>query len=49
MAEKISKLKTDDGNKIYAFGQTTASVPVSGISLLASTANFGGEYLGKDG
>ena len=49
MAEKISKLKTDDGNKIYAFGQTTASVPVSGISLLAYTANFGGEYLDKDG
>ena len=49
MAEKISQLKTDDGNKIYAFGQSTASVPVSGISLLAYTANFGGEYLNKEG
>ncbi|RRD93888.1 sugar ABC transporter substrate-binding protein [Clostridiales bacterium COT073_COT-073] len=48
MAEKISQLKTDDGNKIYAFGETTASVPVSGITLLAYTANFGGEYLNQE-
>ena len=33
MAEKLSRLKTSDGNKVYAFGQTTASVPVSGSSL----------------
>ncbi len=48
MAEKISQLKTDDGNKIYAFGETTASVPVSGITLLAYTANFGGQYLNQE-
>lgn len=49
MAEKISSLTTDDGNKIYAFGQTTASVPVSGSSLTSFIANFGGQVLAPDG
>ncbi len=48
-AEKISAIKTADGNKVYAFGQTTASVPVSGSSLTAMVYNFGGEVLDKDG
>lgn len=42
MAAKLSQLKTDDGNKIYAFGQPTASVIVIGSSIQAFAANFGG-------
>ncbi|RPF49029.1 multiple sugar transport system substrate-binding protein [Hydrogenoanaerobacterium saccharovorans] len=49
MAEKLSTLKTKDGNKVYAFGQTTASVPVSGSSLTAMVYNFGGNVLNADG
>jgi multiple sugar transport system substrate-binding protein len=49
MADNIAKLKTADGNKIYPFGQTTASVAVSGASLTAMVYNFGGSVLTKDG
>lgn len=49
MADKLSQLKTDDGNKIYAFGQTTASVAVSGSSLTGMVYNFGGHVLNEDG
>lgn len=49
MAEKLSQLKTADGNKVYAFGQATASVPVSGASLMAMIYNFGGEVLNSEG
>lgn len=49
MAAKLSELKSADGNKIYAFGQTTASVPVSGSSLNAMVYNFGGTVLNDDG
>ncbi|HHU89830.1 MAG TPA: extracellular solute-binding protein [Clostridiaceae bacterium] len=49
MAEKLSKLKTADGNKVYAFGQTTASVPISGAALTAMVYNFGGRVLTDDG
>ncbi len=49
MAEKISTLKTADGNKIYAFGQTTASVPVSGASLNALIFTMGGDLLDAQG
>ncbi len=48
-AEKLSKLKDKNGNKVYAFGQTTASVPVSGASLSAMIFNFGGEVLDANG
>ncbi len=48
-AEKIAPLTTADGNKIYAFGQTTASVPVSGSSLTAMIMNFGGHVVSDDG
>ena len=48
-AEKLSELKTADGNQVYAFGQTTASVPVSGSSLNAMVYNFGGTVLKEDG
>ena len=48
-AEKLSQLKTAEGNQVYAFGQTTASVPVSGASLTAMVANFGGTVLDADG
>lgn len=49
MAEKIAPLTTDDGNKIYPFGQTTASVPISGTALTAMLYNFGGHLLNDDG
>lgn len=49
MAEKLSALTTADGNKVYAFGQTTASVPISGSALTSMVANFGGEVLTLDG
>ncbi|MBE9389348.1 ABC transporter substrate-binding protein [Vagococcus salmoninarum] len=48
-SEAISKLKTPEGNKIYAFGQTTASVPISGSSLTSMVYNFGGSILTDDG
>lgn len=49
MAAKLSELKTDDGNKVYAFGQPTASVPVVGASLTAFAANFGGYVFDENG
>jgi len=49
MAEELSKLTTPDGNKVYAFGQTTASVPVSGSSITSMIYNFGGRLLTADG
>ncbi|MGH0053592.1 MAG: ABC transporter substrate-binding protein [Sphaerochaetaceae bacterium] len=48
-AEKLSQLKDANGNKVYAFGQTTASVPVSGASLTAMIFNFGGQVLDSQG
>jgi len=48
-AEKLSTLRDAQGNKVYAFGQTTASVPVSGASLNALVFNFGGQVLDADG
>lgn len=48
-AEKLSQLKDTNGNKVYAFGQTTASVPVSGSSLNAMIFNYGGTLLDDDG
>ena len=49
MAEKLSLLKDKNGNKVYAFGQTTASVPVSGSSLNGMIFNFGGTVLDDNG
>ena len=40
MAESLSKLTTADGNPVYPFGQTTASVAVSGASLTGMVYNF---------
>lgn len=48
-AEKLSQLKDANGNKVYAFGQTTASVPVSGSSLNAMIFNYGGTLLDDSG
>lgn len=48
-AEKLSQLADANGNKVYAFGQTTASVPVSGASLNAMILNFGGTLLDAEG
>lgn len=48
-AKKLSLLKDKNGNKVYAFGQTTASVPVSGSSLTAMIYNFGGSVLDDKG
>lgn len=49
MAKKLSALKDSNGNKVYAFGQTTASVPVSGSSVNAMIFNFGGTVLDDNG
>ena len=49
MAEKLSTLTTDDGNKVYAFGQPTASVIVIGSSIQAFAANFGGKVIDDNG
>ncbi|MGD1817468.1 MAG: ABC transporter substrate-binding protein [Pleomorphochaeta sp.] len=49
MAKELSKLKDSNGNKVYAFGQTTASVPVSGSSINAMIFNFGGSVLDDNG
>ena len=48
-AEKLSKIKDSEGNPIYAFGQATASVPVSGASLTSMVFNFGGQVLDENG
>lgn len=48
-AEKLSMLKDANGNKVYAFGQTTASVAVSGSSLNGMIFNFGGTVLDDEG
>lgn len=48
-AEKLSTLKDASGNKVYAFGQTTASVAVSGSSLNGMIFNFGGTVLDDKG
>lgn len=48
MADKLSQLTTDDGNKVYAFGQPTASVIVIGSSLQAFAANFGGSFFDEN-
>lgn len=49
MAEKLAALTTDDGNKVYAFGQPTASVIVIGSSIQAFAANFGGKVIDDNG
>ncbi len=48
-AEALSKLTSADGNKVYAFGQTTAAVPISGSALTAMIYNFGGSVLDAEG
>ena len=42
IAPKLAALTTADGNKVYAFGQPTASVAVVGSSLQSFAMNFGG-------
>ena len=49
IAPKLAELKTDDGNQVYPFGLTTASVPVSGACLTSSVYNFGGTVLDENG
>ncbi|GAA0177488.1 extracellular solute-binding protein [Clostridium sediminicola] len=41
-AEKISQLKDKDGNSVYGLGETTASVPISGNSVLSVMFSYGG-------
>lgn len=47
--KKIDGMKTTDGNVIYPFGQTTASVPISGTSVNSMIYNFGGQVLDEEG
>ncbi len=48
-SEEISKLTDANGNKIWAFGTPTASVPVSGSAVNAMVFNYGGEVMTADG
>ena len=48
-AEKLAKLKDANGNSVYGLGLTTASVPVSGNSVLTTMINFGGGIYNKAG
>ncbi len=48
-AEALSQLTDANGNKVYAFGQTTSSVPVSGASLTGMIFNFDGTVLDEEG
>lgn len=48
-ANKISQLKDSEGNNVYGLGQATASVPVSGTSLLALLYSFGGDIYDEEG
>ncbi|MBN2625023.1 MAG: sugar ABC transporter substrate-binding protein [Spirochaetales bacterium] len=41
-AEKISALTDRDGNGVYALGQTTGAVPVSGGAVLSMFFSYGG-------
>lgn len=42
IAPKLAALTTEDGNKVYPFGQPTASVIVIGSAIQAFAQNFGG-------
>ena len=46
---KIKGMRTDAGNEIFPFGQTTASVPISGTAINSMIYNFGGQVLTEDG
>lgn len=48
-AAKIAALKDKDGNQVYGLGETTASVPVSGSSILRVLYSFGGGIWDKKG
>lgn len=48
-AEKLSQLTDSEGNPVYAFGQSTASVAVTGASLMSMVYNFGGQILDENG
>lgn len=48
-AEKISKLKDKEGNPVYGIGETTASVPISGASILRVMYSFGGDIWNEQG
>ncbi len=48
-AEKINQLKDNEGNKIYGLGLTTASVPISGDSIISTMFSFGGGIYNENG
>ncbi|MGL1890112.1 MAG: sugar ABC transporter substrate-binding protein [Spirochaetaceae bacterium] len=48
-AEKLSTLKDADGNSVYAFGQTTGAVPVSGGAVLSMFFSHGGGIVDANG
>lgn len=49
IAPKLAALKTADGNQVYPFGMTTASVAVSGSCLTSLVYGFGGSVLDAEG
>lgn len=48
-AEKLSKLKDKEGNKVFGLGSSTASVPVSGENVLSTMLSFGGNVYNDNG
>ncbi|WP_260115462.1 ABC transporter substrate-binding protein [Paenibacillus hexagrammi] len=48
-ARKISKLKTDAGEKVYGYGEATDKLAINGMIALKNIYSFGGTVLDKDG
>lgn len=48
-AEKIAKLKTDNGDKIYGFGEAADKLPINGLVALRNLYSFGGSIYDEDG
>lgn len=48
MARAISKVKSDDGNKIYGFGEATDKLPINGLVALRNIYSFNGSVYDKD-
>lgn len=48
-AEKIAQLKTDNGDKIYGFGEAADKLPINGLVALRNLYSFGGSIYDEEG
>lgn len=48
-AEAISKLKTENGDKIYGFGEAADKLPINGLVALRNLYSFGGSIYNDKG